>query len=53
MWLAGRVYLDMRRLEAVGDDQVPLAAVLALNSSEAQSGLSGRVVACGTRLSSS
>jgi hypothetical protein len=27
-WLAGRVYLDMRKLEATGDDQVPLAAVV-------------------------
>jgi len=27
-WLAGRVYLDMRKLEAAGDDQVPLAAVV-------------------------
>jgi len=27
-WLAGRVYLDMHKLEAAGDDQVPLAAVV-------------------------
>ena len=27
-WLAGRVYLDMRKLDAAGDDQVPLAAVV-------------------------
>jgi len=25
-WLAGRVYLDMRELEAAGNDQVPHAA---------------------------
>jgi hypothetical protein len=27
-WLAGRVYLDMRKLEAAGNDQVPHAAVV-------------------------
>jgi len=26
---AGRVYLDMRKLDAADDDQVPLAAVVA------------------------
>lgn len=27
-WLAGRVYLDMGKLDAASDDQVPLAAVV-------------------------
>jgi putative transposase len=27
-WLAGRVYLDMRKLDTAGDDQVPLASVV-------------------------